>query len=260
MTERRCVCPGSFDPVTNGHLDVSSGPAGSTTRSPSRCSSTPRKSGLFEVAGAHRDAPGGHRRRWATSGSTPSRGCSSTTAGSADIPVVVKGLRAVSDFDYELQMAQMNHRLTGIETLFVATNPEYSFLSSSLVKEVATWGGDVAGLVPDAVLARLRARLDPDLTTAARRPTPPEERRPWTCTTSSTSSSRRRERPLHADVGLLHHQPGRGARPARGGPGRSCRRSSGTPSCCSPTASRSSTRAGARPPGSSAGPRRSGWR
>ena len=77
-----------------------------------------------------------------------------------DIPVVVKGLRAVSDFDYELQMSQMNNRLTGIETLFVATNPEYSFLSSSLVKEVAKWGGDVAGLVPDAVLPRLRARLD----------------------------------------------------------------------------------------------------
>jgi pantetheine-phosphate adenylyltransferase len=77
-----------------------------------------------------------------------------------DIPVVVKGLRAVSDFDYELQMSQMNNRLTGIETLFVATNPEYSFLSSSLVKEVAKWGGDVTGLVPDAVLPRLRARLD----------------------------------------------------------------------------------------------------
>jgi len=73
--------------------------------------------------------------------------------------VVVKGLRAVSDFDYELQMAQMNHRLSGLETLFVATNPEYSFLSSSLVKEVATFGGDVSGLVPDQVLARLATRL-----------------------------------------------------------------------------------------------------
>jgi pantetheine-phosphate adenylyltransferase len=76
------------------------------------------------------------------------------------IPVVVKGLRAVSDFDYELQMSQMNNRLTGLETLFVATNPEYSFLSSSLVKEVATWGGDVSGLVPEPVLHRLGRRLD----------------------------------------------------------------------------------------------------
>ena len=58
----------------------------------------------------------------------------------------MKGLRAISDFDYELQMAQMNHGLTGVETLFVSTNPLYSYLSSSLVKEVATYGGDVRGL------------------------------------------------------------------------------------------------------------------
>ena len=71
------------------------------------------------------------------------------------IPVVVKGLRAVSDFDYELQMAQMNHRLAGVETLFVTTNPLYSFLSSSLVKEVATYGGDVSRPGARPVLARL---------------------------------------------------------------------------------------------------------
>ena len=75
------------------------------------------------------------------------------------IGVIVKGLRAVSDFDYELQMAQMNHSLAGVETLFMHTNPQYSFLSSSLVKEVATWGGDVSALVPPLVLARLKERL-----------------------------------------------------------------------------------------------------
>jgi pantetheine-phosphate adenylyltransferase len=75
------------------------------------------------------------------------------------IPVIVKGLRAVSDFDYELQMAQMNHSLAGVETLFMSTNPQNSFLSSSLVKEVATYGGDVSGLVPDAVLKPLHERL-----------------------------------------------------------------------------------------------------
>ncbi len=75
------------------------------------------------------------------------------------IGVIVKGLRAVSDFDYELQMAQMNHSLAGVETLFLHTNPLYSFLSSSLVKEVATWGGDVSSLVPPVVLDRLKARL-----------------------------------------------------------------------------------------------------
>ena len=67
-------------------------------------------------------------------------------------------LRAVSDFDYELQMAQVNYRLAKIETAFVATNPEYGYLSSSLIKEIARLGGDVSGLVPDNVLAALRAR------------------------------------------------------------------------------------------------------
>jgi len=76
-----------------------------------------------------------------------------------DIPVAVKGLRAISDFDYELQMAQMNHGLAGVETLFMTTNPLYSFLSSSLVKEVATYGGDVSGLVPDLVHRQLLERL-----------------------------------------------------------------------------------------------------
>jgi pantetheine-phosphate adenylyltransferase len=73
--------------------------------------------------------------------------------------VVVKGLRAVSDFDYELQMAQMNIGLAGVETLFMPTNPLYSFLSSSLVKEVAKWGGDVSAHVPDLVGERLATRL-----------------------------------------------------------------------------------------------------
>jgi pantetheine-phosphate adenylyltransferase len=78
---------------------------------------------------------------------------------SHNIPVVVKGLRAVSDFDYELQMAQMNWELGGLETLFMPTNPQYSFLSSSLIKDVAKWGGDVSAHVPDVVAERLRERL-----------------------------------------------------------------------------------------------------
>jgi len=76
-----------------------------------------------------------------------------------DIPAIVKGLRAVSDFDYELQMAQMNHRLAKVETLFISTNPLYSFLSSSLIKEVVTYGGDITGLVPDSVGERLIERV-----------------------------------------------------------------------------------------------------
>jgi pantetheine-phosphate adenylyltransferase len=78
---------------------------------------------------------------------------------SHDVTAIVKGLRAVSDFDYELQMAQMNSSLAAIETVFVPTSPEYSFLASSLVKEVATFGGDVSSLVPPRVLERLTARL-----------------------------------------------------------------------------------------------------
>jgi pantetheine-phosphate adenylyltransferase len=75
------------------------------------------------------------------------------------ISAVVKGLRAVSDFEYEMQMAQMNYRLAKIETLFMTTNPLYSFLSSSLIKDVARYGGDVSALVPEQVLGLLRARL-----------------------------------------------------------------------------------------------------
>jgi pantetheine-phosphate adenylyltransferase len=76
-----------------------------------------------------------------------------------DVLAIVKGLRAVSDFDYELQMAQMNASLAPIETVFVPTTPEYSFLASSLVKEVAAFGGDVGALVPPHVLERLTQRL-----------------------------------------------------------------------------------------------------
>ena len=75
------------------------------------------------------------------------------------ISAVVKGLRAVSDFDYEMQMAQMNYSMAKVETMFMTTNPLYSFLSSSLIREVAKYGGDVSGLVPEQVIGKLRARL-----------------------------------------------------------------------------------------------------
>jgi pantetheine-phosphate adenylyltransferase len=76
-----------------------------------------------------------------------------------DISAIAKGLRAVSDFDYEMQMAQMNYSQAGVETLFMTTNPLYAFLSSSLVKEFAKFGGDVSGLVPANVLDQLTSRL-----------------------------------------------------------------------------------------------------
>jgi pantetheine-phosphate adenylyltransferase len=76
-----------------------------------------------------------------------------------DISAIVKGLRAVTDFDYEMQMAQMNYNQAGVETLFMTTNPLYAFLSSSLVKDFAKFGGDVSGLVPATVLDQLNRRL-----------------------------------------------------------------------------------------------------
>lgn len=153
------LCPGTFDPVTNGHLDII-GRASETfetvvvgaLENPSKqpmfsleervamlkeaCTSMPNvtvvsfRGLLVDLARAHGDA------------------------------VIVKGLRAISDYEYEIQMAQMNHRLAGVETLFMSTSPRWSFLSSSLVKEVARFGGDVSGLVPDHVRASLADRLD----------------------------------------------------------------------------------------------------
>ena len=158
VTQRRCVCPGSFDPVTNGHLDFVERASRLYDQVTVAVLVNETKTGLFSVE----ERMDMLREVTADLGNVTVdsfQGLLVDYCRDKSIPVVVKGLRAVSDFDYELQMSQMNNRLSGIETLFVATNPDYSFLSSSLVKEVARWGGDVAGLVPDAVLARLRGRL-----------------------------------------------------------------------------------------------------
>jgi pantetheine-phosphate adenylyltransferase len=155
---RRCVCPGSFDPVTFGHLDVIGRASRLYDEVTVAVLINQSKSGLFSVEERMEML----REVTADFGNVvvdAFHGLLVDYCRERGIPAVVKGLRAVSDFDYELQMAQMNHRLTGVETLFVATNPEYSFLSSSLVKEVATWGGDVRALVPDLVLQRLTERL-----------------------------------------------------------------------------------------------------
>ena len=155
---RRCVCPGSFDPVTLGHLDVIERASRLYDEVTVAVLINTAKEGLFSVEERIEML----REVTMELGNIvvdSFHGLLVDHCRERDIPVVVKGLRAVSDFDYELQMAQMNHRLTGLETLFVATNPEFSFLSSSLVKEVARFGGDVKGLVPDLVLDRLATRL-----------------------------------------------------------------------------------------------------
>lgn len=156
----RVVCPGSFDPVTNGHLDI-------VARASRLCDEVvvavlvnQAKAGLFSVEERIEmleEVTAGYGNVVVTS----FHGLLVDFCREREIPAIVKGLRAVSDFDYELQMAQMNHSLAGVETLFMATNPLYSFLSSSLVKDVATYGGDVSGLVPGVVLRRLTERLAP---------------------------------------------------------------------------------------------------
>ena len=123
MTVRRSICPGSFDPVTNGHLDVIVRASRLYDEVVVGGPGQPDEDRPVHGRGTHRDAPGGDGRPAPTCGSTRSTACSSTTAASGDIPVIVKGLRAVSDFDYELQMAQMNHGLAGVETLFVRDQP-----------------------------------------------------------------------------------------------------------------------------------------
>lgn len=155
---RRAVCPGSYDPPTNGHLDILERAAAIFDEVVVAVLINKSKRGLFTVeermellaeAAAHLDNV--RIDSW--------HGLLVDYCTQNDVQVIVKGLRAVSDFDYELQMAQMNSSLTDVETVFVPTSPEYSFLASSLVKEVAMFGGDVSSLVPPRVLERLTARL-----------------------------------------------------------------------------------------------------
>jgi pantetheine-phosphate adenylyltransferase len=155
---RRVVCPGSFDPVTNGHLDVISRASRLFDEVVVAVLINQAKKGLFSVeerTDMLRDAT----KEFGNVEVESFEGLIVDFCRRRDIPAIVKGLRAVSDFDYELQMAQMNHSLSGVETLFVTTSPVYSFLSSSLVREVAAGGGDVSGLVPANVLERLHDKL-----------------------------------------------------------------------------------------------------
>ncbi len=155
----RAVCPGSFDPVTNGHLDIVSRASLLFDEVVVAVGVNASKNRLFTVderIDMLTEACQGFDNVTVDSFS----GLLTTFCQERDIIAIVKGLRAVSDFDYELQMAQMNSSLAEIETVFVPTSPEWSFLASSLVKEVATFGGDVSGLLPEFVRERLVERLD----------------------------------------------------------------------------------------------------
>jgi pantetheine-phosphate adenylyltransferase len=155
---RRVACPGSFDPVTNGHLDIIRRAARLHDEVLVVVGANLAKQGLFTVE--ERLA----MLREVTS-DLPNVSVDKFTGLLVDycrahqVSAIVKGLRAVSDFEYEMEMAQMNYRLAGVETLFMSANPLYSFLRSSLVKEIAKYGGDVASLVPEPVYGKLLARL-----------------------------------------------------------------------------------------------------
>jgi pantetheine-phosphate adenylyltransferase len=152
------LCPGTFDPVTNGHLDVVGRAASLFDAVEVAVLENPSKAPLFaaeERVALLQEAVSDLRNvRVGSFG-----GLLVDYARAHGAQVIVKGLRAVSDYEYEIQMAQMNQRIGGIETLFMATSPKWSFLSSSLVKEVARLGGDVDGLVPDHVRKALVDRL-----------------------------------------------------------------------------------------------------
>ena len=157
---RRAVCPGSFDPVTLGHLDIVERASAIYDEVTVAVLVNKKKSSLFTVE-ERMDLLRQVTESYGNVRVDSFHGLLVDYCRTKQLPVIVKGLRAISDFDYELQMAQMNHGLAGVETLFMTTNPLFSFLSSSLVKEVVTYGGDVSALVPELVLSSLTARLTP---------------------------------------------------------------------------------------------------
>jgi pantetheine-phosphate adenylyltransferase len=153
------LCPGTFDPVTNGHLDIIGRASQTFEAVVVGTLENPSKQSMFtleERVGMLKEACADMPNVTVVS----FRGLLVDFAREQGDAVIVKGLRAVSDYEYEIQMAQMNHRLSGVETLFMPTSPKWSFLSSSLVKEVAQLGGDVSALVPVHVSRALADRLE----------------------------------------------------------------------------------------------------
>jgi pantetheine-phosphate adenylyltransferase len=155
---KRVVCPGSFDPITFGHLDIIERASALFDEVVIAVLVNQTKKTLFTVDErlamiAEVTAQYSNVRVDSWSGLLVDY------CESHDVKAIVKGLRAVTDFDYELQMSQINLQLKGVETLFMSTAPEHSFVSSSLVKEIATFGGDVSPYVPASILEKLTARL-----------------------------------------------------------------------------------------------------
>lgn len=155
---RRAVCPGSFDPITFGHLDIISRASAHFDHVVIAVLENRTKSSLFSVG--ERIEMIRETTSHLTNISVDSwSGLLVDYCKSNSIQAIVKGLRAVTDFDYELQMAQVNLQGSGVETMFMATSPVHSFLSSSLVKELAHYGGDVSTMVPASINAALKLRV-----------------------------------------------------------------------------------------------------
>ena len=153
------LIPGSFDPVTNGHLDIVERTARKFDDVLVGVARNPRK-GPSLFSADERVAMLEHVTQHLPRVSVESfEGLLADFAVARSVTAIVKGLRAVSDFDYELQMAQLNSRLSGVDTLFMPTAPVHSFLSATLVREVASYGGDVSSMVPALVAQKLKERF-----------------------------------------------------------------------------------------------------
>jgi len=152
------LCPGSFDPVTHGHIDIIERTARQFDRVIVAVSRNPQKSASLFTLEERQEMLEEVTAHLSNVELASFEGLLVDFAKEVNAQAIVKGLRAVSDFDYELQMAQMNQQMSGIDTFFISTSPQYSFLSSSLVREVARFGGDVSSMVPPSVSERLMKR------------------------------------------------------------------------------------------------------
>ncbi|AHI03350.1 pantetheine-phosphate adenylyltransferase [Corynebacterium falsenii] len=158
----KVVCPGSFDPVTMGHLDIFTRAAATWDEVVVLVTYNPNKNGLFSAEERVRLI----EESLAALDNPPSN----VTVDTWDrllvdylvdnnVNALVKGLRSSLDYEYELPMAQMNHRLSGVDTYFLLTSPQYGYVSSTLCKEVAKYGGDVQGLLPEPVVKAVEAKF-----------------------------------------------------------------------------------------------------
>lgn len=154
---KRAVCPGSFDPITFGHLDIIERASGQFDEVIVAVFVNRNKSGLFSVE-ERMNLISENIKKFPNVRVDTGSGLLVEYCKKNGVQAIVKGLRAVTDFDYELQMAQVHIQASGVETMFMATSPAHSFLSSSIVKELAYYGGDVSSMVPANVNAALKVK------------------------------------------------------------------------------------------------------